>query len=209
MIELLRLPLALQNLTVPTEFTKDLLIDPITRNTHDISHSVVAVASSSGKDRAEVFKNQLQIPDPCAVYGTYDELVHDPNVDIIYVASPHSHHYQHTMMALQAGKHVVCEKPITVNANQAKALYETAKTRGLFLLDAVWTRYFPLSVQIRELIKNGAIGEVLRVVADISMGEDVVESPEAAKGKYGTCRWCVTRKYATNPRSTVSLVFRI
>jgi len=67
----------------------------------------------------------------------------------------------------------VCEKPITVNAAQAKILYQTAKERDLFLLDAVWTRFFPLSVQIREIIRSGEIGEVLRVLADTSMGEDV------------------------------------
>lgn len=138
-----------------------------------MSHSVAAIASSSGKDRAEKFRTDLKVPDSCATYGTYEELVKDPNVDIVYVASPHSHHFQHTMMALEAGKHVVCEKPITVNASQAKILYETAKAKKLFLLDAVWTRYFPLSIQIRDLIKKGAIGEVLRVIADTSMGEDV------------------------------------
>ncbi|THX27924.1 NAD(P)-binding protein [Aureobasidium pullulans] len=95
------------------------------------------------------------------------------NVDIIYIASPHSHHYQHTMLCLQAGKHVVCEKPITVNAAQVKLLYRTAKERNLFLLDAVWTRYFPLSVQIRNIISEGKIGEGLRVIADTSMGRDV------------------------------------
>ncbi|KAI4787150.1 hypothetical protein E4T44_13718 [Aureobasidium sp. EXF-8845] len=77
------------------------------------------------------------------------------------------------MLSLQAGKHVVCEKPITVNAAQARILYQTAKDRNLFLLDAVWTRYFPLSVQIRDIIKSGEIGEVLRVIADTSMGENV------------------------------------
>jgi hypothetical protein len=77
------------------------------------------------------------------------------------------------MLCLQAGKHAVCEKPITVNAAQARILYQTAKDRNLFLLDAVWTRYFPLSVQIRDIIRSGEIGEVLRVVADTSMGENV------------------------------------
>lgn len=67
----------------------------------------------------------------------------------------------------------MCEKPITVNAAQARILYQTAKDRNLFLLDAVWTRYFPLSVQIRDIIKSGEIGEVLRVIADTSMGENV------------------------------------
>lgn len=67
----------------------------------------------------------------------------------------------------------MCEKPITVNAAQAKILFATAKARNKFLLDAVWTRYFPLSIQIRDLISNGEIGEVLRVVADTSMGEEM------------------------------------
>lgn len=94
----------------------------------------------------------------------------DSNVDVVYVASPHSHHFQHTLLALKAGRHVVCEKPLTVNATQAKVLYKTAKEKNLFLLDAVWTRYFPLSIQIRDSIQRGKIGEVLRVIADTSFG---------------------------------------
>ncbi|KAI5196667.1 NAD(P)-binding protein [Aureobasidium subglaciale] len=155
------------------EFTIDLLIDPATRNIKDVSHVVAAIASSSGKSRAETFKIKVNAPSNCACYGTYEALVNDKNVDIIYIASPHSHHFQHTLECLYAGKHVVCEKPITVNAAQARILYQTAKERNLFLLDAVWTRYFPLSIQIRNIISKGEIGEVLRVIADTSMGEDV------------------------------------
>ena len=99
----------------------------------------------------------------------------DPNVDVIYVATPHSHHFQNVMLAFEAGKHVLCEKAFTVNAAQAKILCETAKTKNLFLMEAVWTRYFPLSVQIRELIQNGTLGEVLRVLADNSFGDDMEE----------------------------------
>jgi len=155
------------------EFTIDLLIDPSTRDVNDVGHVVAAVASSSGKDQAEAFKTKVEASSDCVCYGAYEELVKDQNVDIIYIASPHSHHYQHAMLCLQAGKHVVCEKPITVNAAQVKLLYRTAKERNLFLLDAVWTRYFPLSVQIRNIISEGKIGEVLRLIADTSMGEDV------------------------------------
>jgi predicted dehydrogenase len=74
------------------------------------------------------------------------------------------------MLALKAGRHVVCEKPLTVNASQATVLYKTAREKQLFLLDAVWTRYFPLSIEIRESIRTGEIGEVLRVIADTSFG---------------------------------------
>lgn len=157
------------------EFAGDLLIDPSTRGTRDVSHTVAAVASSSSKDKAEQFIAKLNIPSCCAAYGSYDELFKDQNVDIVYVATPHSHHYRNVMMALEGGKHVVCEKPLTVNAAQAKKLYEKAKEKNLFLLDAVWTRYFPLSVQIRDIIRKGEIGEVLRVVADLSEGNDLDE----------------------------------
>lgn len=160
-------------LTSITEFTIDLLIGPATRDTHDVAHIVAAIASSSGKDRAESFRDKVKAPKECACYGNYDELVADANVDAIYVATPHSHLYQNVLQALDAGKHVVCEKPITVNAAQAKVLYDTARSRKLFMLDAVWTRYFPLSVNIRQLIQERAIGEVLRVTADTTMGESM------------------------------------
>ncbi|XHG08107.1 hypothetical protein AWENTII_011228 [Aspergillus wentii] len=93
------------------------------------------------------------------------------------------------MLALEAGKNVLCEKAFTVNAPQAKILCETAKKKNLFLMEAVWTRYFPLSVQVRELIQKGAIGEVLRVTADNSFGDDVEE-------KWGTQHRMVNKDLA-------------
>ena len=72
------------------------------------------------------------------------------------------------MLCLEAGKNVLCEKALTVNATQARKLFETAKAKGLFLMEAVWTRYFPLSIKVRELVTSGAIGKVHRVFADLS-----------------------------------------
>ncbi|EEH43280.1 uncharacterized protein PADG_08100 [Paracoccidioides brasiliensis Pb18] len=158
----------------------DLLIDSSLRNALDISHKITAVASSASRESAEKFIADLSIPQPCAAYGSYEDLVNDANVDIVYIASPHSHHFQNTMLSLEAGKHVLVEKPITVNAAQARILVETARSKQLFLMEAVWTRYFPLSVQIRELIGKGEIGEVLRVTADTSDGG---RDPE---GQWGT-----------------------
>ena len=106
----------------------------------------------------------------CVAYGSYAELVKDPSVDIIYVATPHSHHYQNVMLCLEAGKPVLCEKAFTVNAEQARVLYKTAQQKKLFLMEAVWTRYFPLSVAVRKHITDGDLGEVLRVNADLSVG---------------------------------------
>ena len=156
-------------------FVRDLLIDPALRSSSDISHTVVAVSSSTNKDRAAKFIEQSGIPASakCKAYGSYEELVADPNVDVVYVATPHSHHFQNVMLALNAGKNVLCEKAFTVNAKQARILCETAKQKNLFLMEAVWTRYFPLSVQVRDLIRKGEIGEVLRVIADNSFGDDV------------------------------------
>jgi predicted dehydrogenase len=173
-----------------TEFTKDLLIDPKLRDASDISHTVVAVASSSSKARAEKFITDFKLPAPCTAYGSYKELAEDPNVDIVYVATPHSHHFQNAMLALESGKNVLCEKAFTVNAAQAKILVETARKKNLFLMEAVWTRYFPLSIEIRNRIKNGDIGEVLRVVADTSFGD---EDPEK---KWGTKHRMVNKNLA-------------
>ncbi|KAL4942940.1 hypothetical protein BDV06DRAFT_153927 [Aspergillus oleicola] len=153
-------------------FVKDLLQDPTSRGVTDVSHTVTAVASSSSKSSAESFVQKLQIPEPCATYGSYAEAVNDPTVQVVYVASPHSHHFQHTMLALEAGKHVLCEKAFTVNAAQAKILCDTARKKGLFLMEAVWTRYFPLSIEVRRLVQTGAIGEVLRVISDLSIGNE-------------------------------------
>jgi dihydrodiol dehydrogenase / D-xylose 1-dehydrogenase (NADP) len=156
--------------------TKDLMVDPKTRGVNDVEHLITAAASSSSKKSAESFV--ADVVDPvqgskaqCTAYGSYEELVKDPNVDIIYIGTPHSHHYQNCMLALTNGKPVVCEKAITVNAAQARALVDEAKKRNLFLMEAEWTRFFPLSIAIRNKIVNGDIGEVLRVSSDLSTGE--------------------------------------
>ncbi|KAI9803950.1 MAG: hypothetical protein M1833_000231 [Piccolia ochrophora] len=161
---------------IAATFTKDLLLNPSTRDVSDVKHSVVAAASSTSADRAQQFLRDCQAPSSAAAYGTYAELAADENVDIIYVATPHSHHFQNTMLCLNAGKHVLCEKAFTVNAQQARILVDTAREKGLFLMEAVWTRYFPLSIQIRNMVSEGKIGTVHRVIADNSFGEDIAKN---------------------------------
>lgn len=101
-------------------------------------------------------------------YGSYADLVADPDVQIVYVATPHSHHFQNAMLCLEAGKHVLCEKALTVTGSQARKLVAKAQEKNLFFMEAVWTRYFPLSIKIREMITSKEIGEVHRVFADNS-----------------------------------------
>lgn len=153
-------------------FTKDLLVDPTTRGVSHVKHTVVAAASSSSKSRAEEFLKEVGAPSDAKAYGSYEELVKDTNIDIVYIATPHSHHYQNAMLCLEAGKNVLCEKAFTVNAAQARALADKAKEKDLFLMEAVWTRYFPLSVYVREQITSGRIGPIARVLADNSMATD-------------------------------------
>lgn len=153
---------------IATTFVKDLLNNPASRGVSDVAHEVVAAASSSSKSRAEAFLKEHGVPGSPRAYGSYAELVADPDVQIVYVATPHSHHFQNAMLALEAGKHVLCEKALTVNASQARKLVAKAAEKGLFFMEAVWTRYFPLSIKVRELISSGEIGTVYRVMADNS-----------------------------------------
>lgn len=92
-------------------------------------------------------------------YGSYKELVEDPEVDLVYVATPHSHHFEHASLAINAGKPVLCEKAFTANAREADALLNLAHKKGIFITEAIWTRYMPLSLKVKELLDQGAIGE--------------------------------------------------
>ena len=116
-------------------FARDLFVDPQTRGVTDIVHRVVAAASSSSLGRAKQFLDTVWAPEAKA-YGSYRELVADPDVDIVYVATPHSHHYQNVMLCLEAGKPVLCEKAFTANAAQTEVLMQKAKEKNLFLMEA-------------------------------------------------------------------------
>lgn len=150
-------------------FTKDLTVNPEVRGVKDIQHEIVAAASSSSADRANQFLKTVGAPSSAKGYGSYKELVEDKNVDIIYIATPHSHHFQNAMLCLEAGKNVLCEKAFTTNADQLKLLVQKAKEKNLFLMEAVWTRYFPLSIYVRDIITSGKIGTVYRTYADLTV----------------------------------------
>ncbi|KAJ9130908.1 Oxidoreductase [Pleurostoma richardsiae] len=153
-------------------FGKDLLLDPATRDVHDVRHEVSAAAASDSEDKAADFLREIGAPSTAKAFGSYSELVADPNVDIIYIATPNSHHFQNAMLALEAGKPVLCEKSLTVTSAQAHKLIEMARAKKLFFMEGVWIRFFPISIKIRELIEAGTIGTVFRVIADNSFGTD-------------------------------------
>lgn len=140
-----------------------------------------AVASRS-YERAEEFARKWGF---MKAYGSYEEMVQDPAVELVYVASPHSHHYEHAKLCLEHGKCVLVEKAFTVNAKQAEELILLARNKGLLLAEAIWTRYMPSRKMIDRLIDSGAIGKVTSLTANLGYVLPHVErlqNPELAGG---------------------------
>jgi predicted dehydrogenase len=112
---------------------------------------------------ANRFADEFSIPNR---HGSYEALVQDPEVDVVYVATPHPMHHANALLALRAGKPVLVEKAFTMNATEAEDLVSTARAEGLFLMEAMWTRFLPHIAEIRRLIAEGALGELVTVTAD-------------------------------------------
>lgn len=100
-------------------------------------------------------------------YGSYEEMVSDEQVDLVYIATPHSHHFAHIKLCLEHGKHVLCEKAFTVNAGQAREVFQMAEDRGLLLTEAIWTRYMPSRTMLNELLGTGVIGRPCMLTANL------------------------------------------
>ena len=126
---------------------------------------VIAVGSRS-QHSAEAFAALFGIPN---AHGSYDALFADPDVDIVYVASPHSHHHAMTIAALDAGKHVLCEKAFAVNAVQAREMVAAAHRNDRFLMEAMWTWFIPAVVDIRQRVLGGEIGELKVIEANLAI----------------------------------------
>jgi Predicted dehydrogenases and related proteins len=123
---------------------------------------LVAVGSRS-RDRAAEFADHYGIS---RVHGSYEDLVADPEVDAIYVASPHSEHAAHALLALEAGKHVLVEKAFARNAAEARAMVAAARRTGVGLMEAMWTRFLPRIDIVRQLLEDGVLGELEVLIAD-------------------------------------------
>ena len=133
-------------------------------------------------ERAQAFARENGV---AKAYGSYEEMLADPQIDLVYIATPHSHHYLHAKMCLEAGKNVLCEKAFTVNADQARKLFALAKEKNLLITEAIWTRYMPSRKMINEIIESGVIGEVTSVTANLNYTISNVErirKPELAGG---------------------------
>jgi predicted dehydrogenase len=128
---------------------------------HLDGHSIGAVGSRS-LSNAENFAAEFG----GKAYGSYEELVNDPSIDAVYVATPHPAHHDNVIMALNAGKPVLCEKPFSVNAVQAQAMVDAASKNQVALMEAMWARFLPHYAKVREIVASGVLGQILSIHAD-------------------------------------------
>ncbi|KAI0305894.1 NAD(P)-binding protein [Multifurca ochricompacta] len=162
---------------ISTAFVKDILLDPKTRGVEDIVHKVTAVGSRS-IDSASSFVDKLINADGSVkIYGNYAEVYNDPNVDAVYIGTPHTLHYLNASDAIKSGKHVLVEKPATTNTQEFRSLVTLAKQHGVFLMEAMWTRFQPVARAVKQNIDLGVLGAPVMVHADLSGDFDIENIP--------------------------------
>lgn len=124
--------------------------------------TLTAVGSRSAES-GERFAREFDVP---RVHSSYVDLVSDPDVDIVYVSTPHPMHADNAILALENGKHVLVEKPFTLNGAEAARVQDVARRTGLLAMEAMWTRYLPHMLRVRELVQEGALGDIRALTAD-------------------------------------------
>lgn len=127
---------------------------------------LVAVASRD-INKAREFANQNAIE---KAYGSYEDLVKDADIDIVYVATPHSNHCTNTLLALNNGRNVLCEKPLAVNGHEVREMIACAGKNNRFLMEAMWSRFLPNIIKAKEIIDSGTLGKVNLITADFGIG---------------------------------------
>ncbi|MFV0425489.1 MAG: Gfo/Idh/MocA family protein [Beutenbergiaceae bacterium] len=144
------------------------------------SRSTVVAVGSRSPQRAQAFADEFAIP---RSYGDYGELVADPDVEAVYIASPHSEHRNHALLAINAGKHVLLEKCFAETAPQAQEIFDAARARGVFVMEAMWTRFLPQMVALRQLLAQQVIGDIVTVSAH--HGQALAHVPRMARPDLG------------------------
>jgi predicted dehydrogenase len=135
--------------------------------------SKIAAVGSRSLDKARAFAAEMDVP---RAYGSYAELVADPELDAVYVASPHSEHHDHALLALQAGKPVLVEKAFARSAAEAREVFAAAQERGLFAMEAMWSRFLPHYRSVVAAVRDGVLGDVVAIAAQ--HGQHLVFGPE-------------------------------
>ncbi|XXH01799.1 hypothetical protein Hte_008160 [Hypoxylon texense] len=158
-------------------FVQDLVLD---RKDAKARHVVQAIGSSSLEKGKAFVEKHLSGHSP-TLYGDYEGVYADPNVDIVYIGTPHAFHKQNCLDAINAGKNILCEKAFTLNAKEAQTVFEAAKAKGVFVMEAMWTRFFPLTRTLLSLLhEEKVIGDISRVFCDFAMNQDIASlGPES------------------------------
>lgn len=134
-----------------------------------VPEATVTAVGSRDEGRARHFADHFGIPN---AFGSYEALAACPDVDVVYVASPHSEHRDHTLLCLEHGKAVLCEKAFATNTRQVDEMTDAARSRNLFLMEAVWTRFLPATLQVEKWLQEERIGKVVSLQADFGFRAD-------------------------------------
>ena len=143
----------------------------------------LAAVGSRRAESAKAFAAQYNIPH---WYASYEELAADPALDAIYIATPNALHYENCKLCLEHSKHVLCEKPFTINAEQAKELYALAEKKQLFIMEAFWIRFLPLYAKLQQMLADGVIGTLQTITCQYGF---TLKAPAASANS--TLLWAV------------------
>ncbi|PKS11691.1 hypothetical protein jhhlp_001679 [Lomentospora prolificans] len=161
-------------------FASDIIRD---RPNKQASHIIQAVGSSSLEKGKAFVEKHIPGTTP-SVYGSYEEVYADPNVDVVSIGTPHAFHKQNCLDAIKHGKNVLCEKAFTLNAAEAKEVFAAAKEKGVFIMEAMWTRFYPLIKELQRLIHaEKVVGDVHRVFCDFALAQNIASLPADSRLK--------------------------
>lgn len=154
----------------------------LTKTMQQMKDVEVYAISSRSKEKAEEFRREFSL---AKAYGSYEELVNDDEVELVYIATPHSHHYEHMKLCLEHKKPVLCEKAFTFNSEEAREIAELAREKQVYVAEAIWTRYMPSRKIIDEVISSGIVGKISMMTCNLAYDIDDKERiirPELAGG---------------------------
>ncbi len=140
------------------------IVEKVLADLQSLEDANVIAVSSRSEERARAFADEHDIE---WAYGSYEAMFAEPEIEAVYIGTPHGQHFEIAMAALRAGKNVVCEKSLTINASEARALVAEAEDRDLFLMEAVWSRFTPAFARAMEILESGELGDPSWVQADL------------------------------------------
>jgi predicted dehydrogenase len=136
------------------------------RGLRDAANAELGAVGSRSLEKSQAFGREFSVT---RCHGSYAQLADDPQIDVIYISTPHALHRDNAILCLERGKPVLCEKPLAINRSQAAEMIELARRKNLFLMEAMWTRFLPPIVRLRKLLAEGVIGDVRLVSADFGI----------------------------------------